>query len=129
MPCLLTSISTMALTAAEMSRAAKAGLAGGEMCPRRRCCRRSALWQTADSPDPQERGQVISPLCTPVSRLQKRDYNSADPSQAPVSTGLWMAEAARADSLQQGDPCAVLIADATAKTQVLCQDLGHIFGT
>lgn len=127
MPSLLTSISTMALTVAEKAGLSR-GLAEGEKtCPRCRRCQCSARWQTSDSPDPQEHGWVASSLCTPVPRLWKRDYSSADPSRTPGSTGLLMAGDAQVDSLQ-GDPHVVLIADATAKTQVPRQDLGRILG-
>lgn len=127
MPSLLTSTSAVALAAAEKAGSSR-GLANGQKtCPRSRHCQCSALWQTTDSPDPQEHGPVTSSLRTPVPRLQKRDYNSADPSQTPVSPGLLMVEDAQVDLLQS-DPSMVLIADATAKTQVACQDLGHILG-
>lgn len=45
-----------------------------------------------------------------------------------MSTGLLVAKDAQVDSLQQRNPCVVLTADAPAKTQVLCQDLGYILG-
>lgn len=71
MPSLLTSISSMALAAAEKAGLSRGPANGDEML--------SVLWQTADSPDPQGHSRVTSSLCTSVPGLQKRDYNSADP--------------------------------------------------
>lgn len=79
----------MALAAAEKA-GFSCGLVNGEnMCPMHRCCQCSALRQIADSQELQEHGWVTSSPCTPVPWLQKRDYNSSDPSQTLVSSGLY----------------------------------------